>query len=321
MGSFTPLAYASYMLAKLTHAQDTPTWSGSTPSACSRSSFSFTGRRGGRVQGRGVPLGMLTEINSSTFQPRRGRGRLARPSSTATERSTCRRSALRAAQGAAAGRSRGGRGDQDVPQDGRLLRRTTTAGRSSTRSRFVDRHALEDRRQGARGGRPAAGAGDRGDHQPCRPGRATTNAPSASRACTPASTRRVVVERTGFEVTVPDDVPTTAEPTAEQLRLLREEIDPLGTVKFDFVAARSGWRTSRASSTLSGSGRRRPWPRREPTGTLRRPLIPSPHVRDRWPPGHHLPSNAASRFSSNARRPSETSWLAKMAGMRFSPSR
>jgi hypothetical protein len=45
-----------------------------------------------------------------------------------------------------------------------------------------------------------------------------------------------VIERTGFELDVPADVPVTAEPTEAQLQLLREEIDPDGTVKFDFLA-------------------------------------------------------------------------------------
>ena len=33
---------------------------------------------------------------------------------------------------------------------------------------------------------------------------------------------------TGFELVVPDDVPTTPEPTADQLKLLRERIDVEG---------------------------------------------------------------------------------------------
>jgi hypothetical protein len=37
---------------------------------------------------------------------------------------------------------------------------------------------------------------------------------------------------------VPADVPVTAEPTQAQLDLLRNRIDPFGTVKFDFVSGR-----------------------------------------------------------------------------------
>ncbi len=49
---------------------------------------------------------------------------------------------------------------------------------------------------------------------------------------------QTVVDSTGFELEVPADVPTTAEPTQEQLDLLRNRIDPFGTVKFDFVSGR-----------------------------------------------------------------------------------
>ncbi|GIE94398.1 CoA-transferase subunit beta [Paractinoplanes rishiriensis] len=37
-----------------------------------------------------------------------------------------------------------------------------------------------------------------------------------------------VVAATGFPLAVPDDVPTTREPTGEELRLLREHLDPEG---------------------------------------------------------------------------------------------
>ncbi|MER6129287.1 CoA-transferase [Streptomyces sp. NPDC001795] len=44
----------------------------------------------------------------------------------------------------------------------------------------------------------------------------------------PGVTVEEVREATGFELTVPDDVPYTREPTAEELRLIRELIDPQG---------------------------------------------------------------------------------------------
>ena len=37
-----------------------------------------------------------------------------------------------------------------------------------------------------------------------------------------------LIENTGFPLHIPTDVPTTPLPTAEELRLLREEIDPKG---------------------------------------------------------------------------------------------
>ncbi|MFF7770224.1 CoA-transferase subunit beta [Streptomyces massasporeus] len=45
----------------------------------------------------------------------------------------------------------------------------------------------------------------------------------------PGVTIEQVREATGFELTVPDEVPTTREPTDEELRLIREVVDPAGT--------------------------------------------------------------------------------------------
>jgi len=47
-----------------------------------------------------------------------------------------------------------------------------------------------------------------------------------------------VIENTGFELMVPKDVPETEKPTKEQIRLLREEIDPYGIVAFDFMSGK-----------------------------------------------------------------------------------
>ncbi|MFF8230255.1 CoA-transferase subunit beta [Streptomyces caelestis] len=45
----------------------------------------------------------------------------------------------------------------------------------------------------------------------------------------PGVTLEQVREATGFELAVPDEVPPTREPTAEELRLIREVLDPAGT--------------------------------------------------------------------------------------------
>jgi hypothetical protein len=44
----------------------------------------------------------------------------------------------------------------------------------------------------------------------------------------PGVTVEQIVEATGFTLAVPDEVPCTREPTAEELRLVREVIDPNG---------------------------------------------------------------------------------------------
>ncbi|MEU3335994.1 CoA-transferase [Streptomyces sp. NPDC006668] len=45
----------------------------------------------------------------------------------------------------------------------------------------------------------------------------------------PGVTLEEVREATAFELSVPDEVPTTREPTAEELRLIREVLDPAGS--------------------------------------------------------------------------------------------
>ena len=44
----------------------------------------------------------------------------------------------------------------------------------------------------------------------------------------PLSRLEDVVENTGFPLHIPKEVPTTPTPSEEELRLLREEIDPKG---------------------------------------------------------------------------------------------
>ncbi|MGW1213076.1 CoA-transferase subunit beta [Streptomyces sp. NPDC002499] len=45
----------------------------------------------------------------------------------------------------------------------------------------------------------------------------------------PGVTVEQVREATGFDLAVPDEIPATREPTAEELRLIREVIDPAGS--------------------------------------------------------------------------------------------
>ena len=52
---------------------------------------------------------------------------------------------------------------------------------------------------------------------------------------------RRIIAKTGFKLILSDDISETVPPTAEELRLLREEIDPLGV---------------RTLETLSGAARR-----------------------------------------------------------------
>jgi glutaconate CoA-transferase subunit B len=51
----------------------------------------------------------------------------------------------------------------------------------------------------------------------------------------PGITVNDVVNNTGFELEVAKDVPETEKPTKEQIRILREQVDPYGMVAFDFM--------------------------------------------------------------------------------------
>jgi acyl CoA:acetate/3-ketoacid CoA transferase beta subunit len=51
----------------------------------------------------------------------------------------------------------------------------------------------------------------------------------------PGVTAADVVSNTGFELEVPKDVPETEKPTKEQIKILRERVDPYGMVAFDFM--------------------------------------------------------------------------------------
>jgi hypothetical protein len=53
----------------------------------------------------------------------------------------------------------------------------------------------------------------------------------------PGVNREEIQEKTGFELIIPKDVPTTEPPTKEQIRVIREEIDPLGIRLLEFLPA------------------------------------------------------------------------------------
>ncbi|MFJ6118087.1 CoA-transferase [Streptomyces sp. NPDC092129] len=69
----------------------------------------------------------------------------------------------------------------------------------------------------------------------------------------PGATVGQVREATGFELTVPGEVPPTHEPTAEELRLIREVIDPRALRERE-VPARTGQAPGRAGGTPDPAG-------------------------------------------------------------------
>jgi glutaconate CoA-transferase, subunit A len=54
----------------------------------------------------------------------------------------------------------------------------------------------------------------------------------------PGATREAIAAETGFKVLFAEDCTEMAAPTVEELRVLRDEIDPLGIRRLEFVGAR-----------------------------------------------------------------------------------
>ncbi|MEA2235235.1 MAG: glutaconate CoA-transferase, subunit [Solirubrobacteraceae bacterium] len=61
------------------------------------------------------------------------------------------------------------------------------------------------------------------------------DAPFRIESCHPGVTPDAVVQQTGFALDVPSDVAETERPTADVLRVLREEVDPAGTSALEFL--------------------------------------------------------------------------------------
>jgi hypothetical protein len=59
------------------------------------------------------------------------------------------------------------------------------------------------------------------------------------RAVNPGVSPDQVQEATGFELVIPDEVGETEPPTAEELQVLREVVDPLGVRQTEFRSMRA----------------------------------------------------------------------------------
>jgi len=211
MGSFTPLAYASYMLAKLTHARDAYLV-GFDAVGMAPFQLSFTGAEAAAYKGAACRWGMLTEINSIHLS---NHGGVEAVSSAQLDGS----GAIKMYRKMVAYFS-----DHNartlVERVGFVTGTRWKIGADSRRAAglqpgpvvIVTNLAVLEK-----------------DHD-ARPFRIVSLHPGVD--------AETVVERTGFALEVPTEIPVTEEPTDTQLTLLREQIDPLGTVKFDFVAGR-----------------------------------------------------------------------------------
>jgi glutaconate CoA-transferase, subunit B len=236
MGSFTPLAYAAYMLAKLTHAQDA-FLAGFDAVGMAPFQLSFTGAEAAAYKGAVCRWGMLTEINSIHLS---NHGGVEAVSSAQFDGDGAINLSAIGPFDKPKVRLPGGAGAAEVIKMYRKM--VAYFGNHNSRT-------LVEKVPFVTGTRWKIGKESReANHLQPGPIVVVTNLatlvkdeddrPFRIQSLHPGVSAEEVVEATGFELEVAEDIPTTPVPTPEQLRLLREEIDPYGTVKFDFVGGK-----------------------------------------------------------------------------------
>ena len=252
MGSFTPLAYSAYMLAKMTHAPEA-FLVGFDAVGMEPFQLSFTGAEAAAYKGAVCRWGMLTEINSIHLS---NHGGVEAVSSAQFDGDGAINLSVIGSFDAPKVRLPGGAGGAEVIKMYRKMIAYFGKHDARTLVKKVD-FVTGTRWKIGPESREAA-------HLLPGPIVVVTNLavlvrdhderPFRIESVHPGVTPEQVVEATGFELEVPDDVPITAAPTHEQLRLLREQIDPFGTVKFDFVSGKD--RLEYLASVLDAEWRR-----------------------------------------------------------------
>lgn len=236
MGSFTPLAYAAYMLAALTHARNAYLVGfdavGMTPFR-----LSFTGSEPAAYRGAACRWPALTEINYIHLA---GHGGVEAVSGAQIDGDAAVNLSVIGPYGAPRVRLPGGAGAPEVMK----MYRTMVA--------YLPTHSprsLVETVDFATGARWKVGAEARRDAGlAVGPVVVVTDLavlvkdedeePFRLESVHPGIDVPDVIEATGFALTIPEEVPTTAEPTRRQLELLRESIDPDGTTRFDIMSGR-----------------------------------------------------------------------------------
>lgn len=236
MGSFTPLAYASYMLAKLTHAPRAYLV-GFDAVGMAPIQLSFTGAEAAAYKGAVCRWGMLTEINSIHLA---NHGGVEAVSSAQFDGNGAINLSTIGPFDRPKVRLPGGAGAAEVIKMYRKM--IAYFGSHNPRT-------LVDKVEFVTGTRWKVGAGSR-RQAGLQPGpiivvtnlavlvKDEDDSPFRIESVHPGVDPQRVVDNTGFALDVPVDMPTTAEPTPEQLELLRTRIDPFGTVKFDFLSGK-----------------------------------------------------------------------------------
>lgn len=232
LGSFTPLAYASYILAKITHAPN------STLLAYAAVDFkpfqlSFIRAESSATRGAACIWTMLEDLNSVHLK---GRGDVEAISSIQADGyGNINLSAV----GEYDSPKLRGPGGAGAPEVIKMHRKMIGYFPNHSKMTFVPKVDV------ITGTRYVIGAEER-IKAGYRPGpiRYITNLAVISKeekdkpfkidSLHAGVSAEQVVENTGFELEVPKDIPETEKPTKEQVRLLREEVDPYGTMAFDF---------------------------------------------------------------------------------------
>ena len=254
LGSFTPLAYASYMLAKMTHAPDAPLI-GYNAIGMRPVELSLTGAEAAAYKGAAAHW---TFIENTQTVHLGGRGLVECVSPAQMDGTGAFNTSVIGDYDRPKVRLPGGTGSPEVVQNYEKI--IAYFGTHSKRT-------LVEKVDFATGGRyPVSPEARRERGLLVGPVRIITplavlikehdNEDFRIETLHPGIAVSEVVENTGFALTVPEDIPTTEVPSEEQLDLLRNRIDPFGTSQFDFL-------DSRARASYIDDILRREWDRAE----------------------------------------------------------
>jgi len=237
LGSFTPLAYASYMLAKLTHAPDAPLIGynavGMPPVELSLTSAEAAAYRGATAH--------WTFIENTQSVHLGGRGLVECVSPAQMDGTGAFNTSVIGPYDHPKVRLPGGTGSPEVVQNYEKI--IAYFGSHNTRG-------LVEKVDFATGGRSPVSPEARRERG-LLVGPVWIITPLAVlikdtdeegfriESLHPGVDVEEVVENTGFSLIVPEGIPETTTPTDTQLQLLRERIDPFGTSQFDFLDARA----------------------------------------------------------------------------------
>ena len=234
MGSFTPLAYASYMLAKLTHAPEM-ILVGYDAIDMPALHLSYLGSEASAYAGATARLDALSEVNSIHLS---NRGMVEAISPAQLDGTGAFNLSAIGNYAQPSVRLPGAAGAPEVVQ---MYERVVA---------YFTNHSLRNlvkRVDFASGSRWQVGAERRRQAGLLEgPVTVVTNlavlrkdeddSPFKLVSVHPGVAPQTVVANTGFELSVGESTPTTADPEPHYIRLLRERVDPYETAKIDMLA-------------------------------------------------------------------------------------